>query len=134
MKRIMDTKDMLARELASRTGFYISNMNVVLDALNDIIVDSMKQARIDEDSVLYIAKGVYFYGHRVPEREMRNPQDGSTIISEEKCLPKANFSRAFRNKLFSKPHGYEKKRLNKIYSQNKKIKKQQKESGGEDES
>lgn len=128
--RGIETKDQLARALAEETGFYIKNMREVLDALDRIIVKNLKQARMDELSQVYIAKGVSIIGRRVPEQEARNPQTGKIeCISGEKVIPKADFSRAFRDKLWKGGHGYERRRLDRLHNQNKQIKKQQEKSG-----
>ena len=95
-------KPELAAELAARTGFYKRNMREVVDALADIVLDSLQTAGVNEDehSELHIAPGVLICGRRVLEHESINPQDRSVIITPEKVIPYAEFKPSIRQKLY----------------------------------
>ena len=95
-------KQELADELAARTGFYKKNMRDVVDALADIIVESLQTAGVEdsEHSELHIAPGVLICGRRVPEHESINPQDRSVCITPEKVIPYAEFKPSIRQKLY----------------------------------
>lgn len=127
IKRTMNKED-VARAVAEESGFYIKNCRVLLDALEQVILANMKMARIDNDSEMYLAKGVYLQGKRKPETESIDPRDRSVCVSPEKVIPSARFTQQFRNKLFAKPHGYERVRRAKMYRGNQKEKEQK---GGE---
>lgn len=101
MERIMKKQE-LAEELAARTGFYKKNMRDVVDALADIILDSLQTAGVKEEehSELHIAPGVLICGRRVPEHESMNPQDRSVCITPEKVIPYAEFKPSIRQKLY----------------------------------
>lgn len=131
MKRILKKSD-LARELAKKTGFYIKNMELVLNALDEVILENMKQAKVDAPSKLYLAQGFYIEGRRKKESEAVDPRNQEKILSPEKVVPKATFSQHFRNKLFSEPHGYEKTRRNRLYESHRKAKREQQENGGDE--
>ena len=47
MDRVMKRKE-LVDELAARTGFYKTNINSMLDALDDVIVENMSIAKKKE--------------------------------------------------------------------------------------
>ena len=102
-------RDDLARELAEKTGFFIKNMNDVTVALEEIVIESLRTATLEEDSELQIAPGVVICGKRVPAREAKDPRTGEVIISQEKVIPYATFKQSVRLKLFKKPKGYKKK-------------------------
>ena len=108
MKRIMK-KEALACELAARCGFYKKNMRLVVDELANIIIEQLQTAEFDKDSELYLAPGVVVIGHRVPEREAKDPRTGEIIMSPEKVIPHAVFKPSVRLKLYKKPKGYKKK-------------------------
>lgn len=109
MKQIMKKED-LALELSSRTNFYKKNMRTVVDELADIIIEQLKTATFEQDSEIHLAPGVVLVGHRVPEREAKDPRTGEVIMSPEKVIPKAVFKPSVRLKLYKKPKGYKKKK------------------------
>ena len=108
MKRVMNRED-LARALAEKTGFYISNMQEVTIALADVIVENLSTATFEEDSEILLAPGLIIGGRRVPEREAKDPRNGDVIVSPEKVIPYATFKPSIRQKLYVKPKGYVKK-------------------------
>jgi nucleoid DNA-binding protein len=108
MERIM-RKPELVDELATRTGFYKSNMKEVVDALADIIIEHFETAEFNADSELHLAPGVVLIGKRKPSGEAKDPRTGEMIVSPEKVIPSATFKQSIRLKLYKKPKGYKKK-------------------------
>lgn len=108
MERIIK-KPELTDILAEKTGFFKCNMKIVVDALADIVVENLRTATLEQDSEFHIAPGVVIIGHRVPEREAKDPRTGEKIMSPEKVIPKAVFKPSVRLKLYQKPKGYKKK-------------------------
>ena len=108
MKRIMKKED-LACELASRTNFFKKNMREVVNELANIVIEQLQTATFEQDSEFHLAPGIVIIGHRVPEREAKDPRTGSLILSPEKVIPKAIFKPSVRLKLYKKPKGYQKK-------------------------
>lgn len=96
--------------LTKKTNFYKKNMREVVDALEDIILECLQSATFEQDSQLLLAPGVILVGHRVPEREAKDPRTGEKILSPEKVIPKAVFKPSMRLKLYKKPKGYQKKK------------------------
>lgn len=127
MKRVMN-KDDLVRAVAEKSGFYISSCKVMVEALEEVILENMKLAKVGADSELYIAKGLYFHGTRKAEHEARDPRNQNIIITPEKVIPSCEFKQSFRDKLYSGGRGYEKKRRIRQYNMAQKAKK---ESGGD---
>ena len=108
MERIIK-KPELVEELSARTGFYKRNMKEVVDALADIVIESLQTATLEEDSELHISPGVLICGKRKPEQESIDPRDRSVVITPEKVVPYAVFKPSARLKLYKKPKGYKKK-------------------------
>lgn len=108
MERIM-RKDNLVSELAERTGFYKKNMKDVVEALEDIVVESFQMAEFGADSELHLAPGVVLVGKRKPAGEAKDPRNGEIITSPEKVIPSAVFKQSIRLKLHKKPKSYKKK-------------------------
>ena len=103
-------RDDLARALAEKTGFFIKNMTDVTVALEEIVLENLREATFEEDSELMIAPGVVICGRRVPESTSKDPRDGSEIISPEKVIPYAEFKQSIRYKLFKEPKSLTKKK------------------------
>lgn len=96
-------KDDLVDILADKTSFYKKNMLEVVNALEEIVLESLQSATFEQDSELTLAPGVRICARRVPEREAKDPRTGEIIISPEKAIPYAVFTQTFRKKLFVKP-------------------------------
>ena len=101
MERVMKRQE-LVDELAARTKFYKHNIDTILDALDDIIVENMSMATKSEPSEIRLSLGFTFGGRYAPKREARDPRTGETIITPAKYIPYARFSPAFRKKINKK--------------------------------
>lgn len=101
MERVMKRKE-LVDELAARTGFYKHNLDTILDALDDVIVDNMSMATEDEPSEVRLSLGFTLGGRYSPSHEAKDPRDGSVIMTKAKYIPYARFSPAFRKKINKK--------------------------------
>ena len=101
MDRVLKRQE-LARLLAKRTGFFIKNMEQVLEALDDIIVENMSTATKTNPSEIHLSHGFVFGGRFSPKHEARDPRDGSVIITPSKYIPYAKFKTSFRQKINKK--------------------------------
>ena len=101
MERVIK-KPELARLLAQKTGFYIKNMEQVLNALDDIIVENMGMATKKEPSEICLSLGFVFGGKYSPKREVRDPRTGEKVITPAKFIPYAKFTPSFRKKINKK--------------------------------
>ena len=99
MERIMKKQDLI-NELASRCGFYKSNMKIVVEALSDIIIEHFETAEFGADSELHLAPGIVLVGSRKPEGKSIDPRDRSEVITPEKVIPSAIFKQSIRKKLY----------------------------------
>ena len=101
MERVMKRKE-LVDELAARTGFYKHNLDTILDALDDVIVENMSMATTEEPSGIRLSLGFTLGGRYSPSHEAKDPRDGSMIMTKPKYIPYAKFSQSFRNKINKK--------------------------------
>lgn len=101
MERVMKRKE-LVDELSERTGFYKHNIDTILDALDDVIVENMSTAIDDEPSEICLSLGFKLGGRYSPEHEARDPRTGEKIMTPAKYIPYAKFSPAFRKKINKK--------------------------------
>ena len=101
MDRVMHREE-LVEELSARTGFYKINVNAMLDALDDIIVENMSMATKKEPSEIRLSLGFIFGGRYSPKREVRDPRTGEKVMTPAKFIPYAKFSPSFRKKINKK--------------------------------
>lgn len=101
MERILKRKELID-ELAERTGFYKYNIDAMLDALDDIIVENMSTATKKEPSEIHLSLGFVFGGRYSPKHEVKDPRNGETVITPAKYIPYARFKTSFRKKINKK--------------------------------
>lgn len=86
-------------ELSRKADYRRVDVTELINAFESVIIDALSSASLDEDVEIQILKGVSICSRRVPEREARNPQDQSSIITPEKNIPYVKFTRRFREKI-----------------------------------
>lgn len=101
MERVLKRKQ-LVDELAKRTGFFKQNIDVMLDALDDVIVENMSTATKTELSEIHLSHGFVFGGRFSPKHASKDPRDGSPIMTPAKYIPYAKFKPSFRKKINKK--------------------------------
>jgi nucleoid DNA-binding protein len=101
MERVMKRQE-LVDELSARTGFFKHNVDTMLDALDDIIVENMSMATKQEPSEIRLSLGFVFGGRYSPKREVRDPRTGEKVMTPAKFIPYARFSPSFRKKINKK--------------------------------
>lgn len=101
MDRVMKRQE-LVDELSARTGFYKHNINTILEALDDVIVENMSMATRKEPSEIRLSLGFVFGGRYSPKHEVRDPRTGEKVMTPAKFIPYARFSPSFRKKINKK--------------------------------
>ena len=101
MDRVMKRKELI-EELATRTGFYKSNIKLMLEALDDVITENMSMATKKEPSELYLSLGFVIGGRYAPKREVKDPRNGETVMTPEKYIPYARFKQKKKKKINKK--------------------------------
>lgn len=94
----MKQKD-IVDELKARTGYYKYNIEVLLEALDEIIIENMNMATYDDPSEIILFNGWRLGAKRVPERPYCDPRDHSDIITPEKLIPYCKLKQSFRQRL-----------------------------------
>ena len=101
MGRVLKRKE-LVNLLSEKTGFYKKNIDEILDALDDVIVENMSAATKKEPSEIHLSLGFVFGGRYSPKHEARDPRTGETVMTPAKYIPYARFSPHFRKKINKK--------------------------------
>ena len=101
MERVLKRKQ-LVDELSKRTGFFKKNIDEILDALDDVIVENMSMATKTEPSEVHLSLGFVFGGRFSPKREVRDPRNGEVVMTPAKYIPYARFKPSFRKKINKK--------------------------------
>lgn len=93
------TQEDVVNELKARTGFYKQNIRDVLDALEDIIVESMNTATFDTPSEMRLFFGWRLGAKRTPEHLAYDPRNRNQILTPEKLLPYCKFKKSFKERV-----------------------------------
>ena len=101
MERILKRKQ-LVDEINARTGFFKKNIDEILDALDDVIVENMSTATKTEPSEVHLSHGFVFGGRYSPKHEVKDPRNGETVMTPAKYIPYARFKTSFRQKINKK--------------------------------
>ena len=92
-------KKEIVNELAKRCDFYKKDTEFLLETLDDIIVENLGRATLNEDVEIHLAKGLVIGAKRYPEREAHDPRNQDVIITPEKSIPYARFTYTFKQKI-----------------------------------
>lgn len=98
ISKIMTQKD-IVDELKKRTGYFKYNIQEVLDALEEVIIENMNTATYDEPSEITLFHGWRLGAKRVPERESYDPRNRAEIITPEKLIPYCKLKQSFRQRI-----------------------------------
>ena len=101
MERVLKRKQ-LVDELSARTGFVKNNIDLMLDALDDVIVENMSTATKTEPSEIYLSLGFVIGGRYSPKHEVKDPRNGNLVMTPAKYIPYARFKPSFRKKINKK--------------------------------
>ncbi len=85
-------------ELNARTGFYKKDIRVVLEELENIILENMQTATVDEPSECRLFFGFVIGAKRVPTQQRAHPKTKEMIEVEEHLNPYARFKSTFQKK------------------------------------
>ena len=101
IKKFMTQSDVVDT-IKQQTGFFKKDIQVVIDALDDIIIDNMRMATVDEPSEIKLFHGWKLGGKRLPERPYRDPRNGQSIVTPEKVVPYCQFKLSIRQRINQK--------------------------------
>lgn len=98
MDRVLKRKQ-LVDLLAEKTDFYKYNVEKMLDALEDVIMDNMLMAKEGEPSEIRLTLGFTFGAKYRRKQLVKDPRTGEMVVSAARVIPYAKFSPHFRRKL-----------------------------------
>lgn len=99
----METKQFTQKdivdELNARTGFYKYNIRALLEELDDVILEFMNTATVDEAAEIILFNGWRLGAKRMPERPYVDPRNQAQIITPEKLIPYCRLKQSYRQRL-----------------------------------
>ena len=90
------TKDMMARDIAERSGYFLKDVKEVLSIMDKVVFDYFAQVTDDEEVMIQLTQGIKCGCYVVPERSRKNPRTQEDIICAPTVKPKTKFSEDFR--------------------------------------
>lgn len=90
------TKDMIARAIAEKSGYFLKDIKEVLSAMDEVVLECFAQVTDDEEVMIQMATGIKCGCAVVPERQRKNPKTQEDIICAPTVKPKTVFSQDFR--------------------------------------
>ena len=86
-------------EIYQRIDFYKGPIEALLDVLDEVIVEYLGKAEIDDNVEIQIAKGLTIGARRVPEHAAKDPRNQNDVLVPERVLPYARFTDTFKQKI-----------------------------------
>lgn len=86
-------------ELAKRAGFYKKHTETFIDALEEMLVDILGEATLDEEVEIQLVKGLTIGAVKNPERSGKDPRNQNDIVVPERIMPYAKFTYTFKQKI-----------------------------------
>jgi nucleoid DNA-binding protein len=90
------TREMLIRRLSEKSGYYMKDIRVVLQGLDEVILEYFGEATDDEDIMVQLVQGIKVGCSIQPERARKDPRTQENIVCKPTCKPKSKFSDEFR--------------------------------------
>ena len=90
------TKDMMARAIAEKSGYFLKDIRDVLSAMDEVVFECFAQVTDDEEVMIQLTQGIKCGCYVVPERPRKNPRTQEDIICAPTVKPKTKFSDDFR--------------------------------------
>jgi nucleoid DNA-binding protein len=97
--RKLITREMVVKDLAQKTNFYMRDIKLVLSELDVLVKEYFADVDDDTEIVVQLVEGVKAGVKVVPPRKRRNPKTQEEIICKEQTKPFAIFSETLREKL-----------------------------------
>ena len=91
-------KDVIS-ELAHRGDWYKNHTEAFLDALEEMLLDVLSQATLDDKVEIQLTKGFVVGATKNPPYDAVDPRNQTPIIVPERIVPYARFSQTFKEKI-----------------------------------
>lgn len=89
----------IVNELKKRTGYYKYHLMKMVETYEDILIDMLKTAEIDDPVEIHIAKGLRICADKNPEHAAKDPRNQNDVIVPERIIPYASFTQTFKQKI-----------------------------------
>lgn len=90
------TKDMMARAIADKSGFFLKDIKKVLSAMDEVVFDYFTEVTDDEEVMIQMVTGIKCGCSVVPPRERVNPKTREPITVKATVKPCVKYSEDFR--------------------------------------
>ncbi len=83
----------LIREISIKTGFKQADIRMVMDALDEVVTETIPHDRVK------VLSGLVLYTDTRKGMLGRNPQTGEPMEIKERIVPKAHFVKSFKDRI-----------------------------------
>lgn len=90
------TREMLIKSLSAKSGYYMKDIRVLLQCLDEVVLEYFGEATDNEDIMIQLVRGIKVGCSVQPERARKDPRTQEDIICQPTCKPKSKFSDEFR--------------------------------------
>ena len=90
------TKDMMARAIAEKSGYFLKDIKEVLSAMDEVVLECFAQVTDDEEVMIQMATGIKCGCSVIPPRERVNPKTRESIVVKATVKPCVKYSQDFR--------------------------------------
>jgi nucleoid DNA-binding protein len=92
-------RDELVRRLSEKSGYYMKDIKAVLQAMDDVVFDTLCEVDDDNEVAIQIVQGIKIKASVVPERDRVDPRTQEPIVVGATVKPACKFSQDYRVKL-----------------------------------
>lgn len=93
------TRTDLIKRLSEKSGYYQKDIQVLLKALDEVVLDCFAEVDEDNDVEIQLIEGAKLKVVLVPERERVDPRDHKPITVKATVKPGIKYSQLFRQKI-----------------------------------
>lgn len=90
------TREMLIRRLSEKSGYWMKDIRVLLQCLDETVFECFGEVTDDEEVLIQLVQGIKVGCSIQPERIRKDPRNQEDIICKPTCKPKGKFSDEFR--------------------------------------
>lgn len=94
----VDKRELL-RRISKKSGYYMKDIEGVLDAISDGVADIIKDATAEERIEVKVFDGLIMGAKMVEAYDTKNPKDGSPVHVDAHLVPYTRIGRSFKEKV-----------------------------------
>lgn len=93
------SRDRLIQAVADTSSVNVSMVEIVVKALENVIMSALKEANFDKDVSIKLFEGFFIDSTYVPEKKQKNNLTGKIIDVASKIKVKARITRGYTEKI-----------------------------------